>query len=342
MQRIYRGYFLLGLLSAGSSFVMAANRVTVATIGTSPPRMAKGEDPREMVSEIIKFWESRLEQVIPDKPDLVVLPEACDRPSGLSTAEQFEYYRVRKDQVWKYFAGFAKENNCYIAFGTKRQGENGEWWNSCVVLDREGKAAGIYDKNFPTIGEMESGIRPGTEAPLIQCDFGTLACAICFDLNFKELLRKYQEKQPDILVFPSMYHGGLVQSSWAYSCRTFFVSSCGMDDLPSEIRNPLGEVMATSTNYFHYAVATINLDSRLVHLDYNWEKLRAVKEKYQEGVIIRDPGKLGAVLLTSEHDTLSADQMIEEFGIELLDEYLERSREFSRRPGQVGPSGQSQ
>ena len=125
-----------------------------------------------------------------------------------------------------------------------------------------------------------------------------------------------------------MYHGGLVQSNWAYSCRSFFVSSCGADSLPSEIRNPLGEVVRSSTNYFHYVVAEVNLDSRLVHLDYNWSKLRALKEKYGEAVTVTDPGKLGSVLVTSEHEGISADHMIKEFDIELLDDYLNRSRQF--------------
>ena len=62
----------------------------------------------------------------------------------------------------------------------KREEKDGSWRNSCIVLDREGKTAGIYDKNFPTIGEMESGIIAGTDIPVIQCDFGRVACVICF------------------------------------------------------------------------------------------------------------------------------------------------------------------
>jgi hypothetical protein len=90
----------------------------------------------------------------------------------------------------------------------------------------------------------------------------------------------------------------------------------------------LGEVVASTTNYFHTVVATVNLDRRLVHLDYNWEKLRKVKEKYGVKVTITDPGKLGAVLLTSEHESITADQMIAEFEIEPLDDYFNKSRAF--------------
>ena len=173
---------------------------------------------------------------------------------------------------------------------------------------------------------MDQGIKAGSETPVFQCDFGSVGCVICFDLNFDELREKYEKLKPDIMLFPSMYHGGLEQSKWAYSCRSFFVCSFGSTDAPSEIRNPLGEVVASSTNYFNYAVATINLDRKLVHLDYNWEKLIALKKKYVDKVIIADPGKLGVVLITSEHSKISAADMVKEFNIELVDDYFNRAR----------------
>jgi hypothetical protein len=325
-------FLVIALILCFSS--KASNKVTIASIGSEKPYFGKNQDPQEMVNKMIEFWRGQIKAVLSHNPDLIVLTEACDRPSGLSVDEQFDYFKVRKKQIWDYFSSVAKANNCYIAFGTKWEEEAGIWRNSCVVLDREGETAGIYNKNFPTIGEMEAGIKASNEAPIIQCDFGRLACAICFDLNFDELRQQYEKEKPDIIVFPSMYHGGLVQSNWAYSCRSFFVSSCGFNDLPSEIRNPLGEVIASSTNYFHYVVATVNLDSHLVHLDENWGKLRAIKEKYGKAVTITDPGKLGAVLVTSEHDKINVLQMIKEFDIELLDDYFARSREF--RIEQIG------
>ena len=328
MKKFTFGCFYIFLLCLVMSNAQAGNKITIAGIGGGTPSLGSDQDPQKMVGKMIEFWQSRLEEVLPDRPDLIVLPEACDRPSGLTPDEQFNYFRVRKNQIWDYFASVAKSNNCYIAFGTKRKTGDGSWRNSCVVLDRKGETAGIYDKNFPTIGEMERGIIAGTELPVIQCDFGRVACVICFDLNFEELRLKVKNAHPDIIIFPSMYHGGLVQSNWAYSCRSFFVSSCGSDDLPSEIRSPLGEVLNSSTNYFNYVVAEVNLDSRLVHLDYNWDRLSSLKKKYGDAVTITDPGKLGAVLVTSEHESINADQMIREFDIELLDDYLERSRRF--------------
>ena len=73
-------------------------------------------------------------------------------------------------------------------------------------------------------------------------------------------------------------------------------------------------------------MATVNLDRRLAHLDGNWEKLRALKKKYGDAVSVKDPGQLGAVLITSDDDSITVDQMVKEFEIELLDDFFDRSR----------------
>jgi hypothetical protein len=325
---------LICLISATSILVISSDSafaeryVTIATIGNAPSAI-KSENKQEIVSHVIEFWEKELKQVLPDKPDLIVLPEFCDLSD-----EGEEYLKVRKNRILDYFASIAKSNHCYIAFGMKREERDGLWRNSCVVIDRNGGIAGIYNKNFPTIKEMEGGTKACEESPVIQCDFGRIAVAICFDLNFDELRMKYTREKPDLIIFCSMYHGGVVQNIWAYSCRAFFVGSVYRQN-PSEIRNPLGEVVASSTNYFDYAVARINLDCKLVHLDYNWDKLTALKEKYGTSVTISDPGELGAVLVTSENSKVTVDQMIKEFGIELLDDYFNREREFRLKTGNL-------
>lgn len=326
-------YLLAILFVFGFVGAKASNRVTIATIGVYGGSATEEEklQPQKSVDRMIEFLKKEIEIVLPSKPDLIVLTEACDRPQGLSDNQQFEYYRVRKDQILDYFASVAKANHCYIAFGMKRDDGKGGWLNSCYLLDREGEVVGIYNKNFPTVYEIEAGIKAVTEAPIFQCDFGRVACAICFDLNFEEVRLKYEAEKPDIIVFPSRYHGGLMQAYWAYSCRSFFVGAVAAHGSFSEIRNPLGEIIASSTNYFHYSVATVNLDCQLVHLDYNWDKLIALKKKYGERITITDPGNVGAVLVTSEDNNVSVMQMIKEFDIELLDDYFARSHEAVRQ-----------
>lgn len=299
--------------------------ITIATIGSGPASISADAKPQDVVDRMIAHWRGRFSQVLPDRPDLIVVPEACDRPSGFSSEKLNEYYRARKDQVREFFAETARQNNCYIVYSAYRRMPDGTGRNSSVLIDRRGNIAGIYNKNHPTIGEIDKGIACGREAPVIECDFGWVTMAICFDLNFDELRLKYVEAKPDLILFSSMYHGGLMQGYWAYSCRSHFVGAIAGRGTRSEIRNPLGEIVASNTNYFDYAVARVNLDCELVHLDYNWEPLREVKAKYGPKVKISDPGCLGAVLVSSEHETVSVDDMIEEFGIERLDDYFARS-----------------
>jgi len=310
--------------------------VKIATIGTAPPRMDADLPAQQIVEAMIEHWQERLGQILPDRPDLIVLPEACDRPADLAPDVLRKYYQVRGDQVRDWLSDVARQNRCYIVYSAYRELDDGTWRNSSVVLDRDGGVAGIYNKNHVVIEECANeGVLYGKEAPLIECDFGRIACIICFDLNYDELRLRYARARPDLLVFSSMYHGGTAQAFWAYACRCHFVGA--VSDLPCEIRNPYGEVLATGTNYRDYAVADVNLDCCLAHYDYHWDKLRALKDHYGEKVTIYDPGLFGSVMISSLADDVSAKDMAAEFEIQLLDDYFDRARAHRAVPGHIEP-----
>ncbi len=309
-------------------------RVRIATLGPRSLTVDVNSDPQKIVERMIAHWRHEFSQVLADRPDLIVVPEVCDRPTGFPIDKRLEYYQVRKNQVRDFFAEIAKENHCYIVYSAAREMEDGTWRNSSVLIDRKGEIVGAYNKNHVVIEETtKSKILCGRDAPVFECDFGRVAFTICFDLNFDELRWKYVEAKPDLIIFSSMYHGGLMQAYWAYSCRSYFVGAVA--GLPSEIRNPLGQVVASNTNYFDYVVADVNLDCRLAHLDYNWSRLRSLKAKYGPKVTITDPGFLGAVMVTSEDQGISVDKMLNEFEIELLDDYLARALAHRHKPGNM-------
>ena len=309
-------------------------RARIALLGPRPPQVEANTEPGKIVEIMIEHWRHEFSQVLADQPDLIVVPEACDRPEGYPREKRQEYYRVRNNQIRDYFAQVAKKNHCYIVYSAAREMEDHTWRNSSVLIDRAGNIMGAYNKNHVVIEETtENGILCGRDAPVFDCDFGRVALAICFDLNFDELRLKYVESKPDLILFSSMYHGGLMQAYWAYSCRSYFAGAVA--GLPCEIRNPLGNVVASSTNYFDYVVENVNLDCRLAHLDYNWERLQALKSKYGPKVTITDPGFLGCVLISSEDEEISVDKMINEFHIELLDDYMARALAHRHKPGNM-------
>jgi hypothetical protein len=303
-----------------------ARFVKISVIGARPLACERSKIDESTISLICDYWKSKIEQVLPDGPDLIVLPELCDRPQNVSGEQLLHYYDLRKDQVINSFSKIASKQDCYIAFGTARQIQDSTWRNSIIVLDRKGKVAGVYDKNHIYLEEVKEGILCGTETPVFECDFGKVACAICFDLNFEQLRQKYIQSKPDLILFSSMFHGGLLQALWAYTCNCHFAGA--ISGLISQIRDPHGNVIASTTNYFDFVTARINLDCCRVHLDYNFEKLADLRNKYRHGVEISDPGLIGSVLVYSNHENITAHQMIEELSIEDMEHYLKRSLEF--------------
>ncbi len=306
-----------------------ANYVKVSTVAAPPIREEVGTGD-EAVQRVIHYWRGQIAQVLPDRPDLILLPECCDRPSSLSLEDRNVYYRNRGRRVAEALAAIARENHCYLAYPHVRDLEDGSRRNSIELFDREGRSLGYYDKHFPVISETADGkVLPGAAARIFDCDFGRVGGAICFDLNFDEIRSQYAALRPDLILFSSMYHGGLMQGYWAYSCRAHLVTCIA--GLQSGVISPVGHPLAMTTNYFNHVTTTINLDCAVAHLDGNWDKLDAMKEKYGPRVSVFDPGYLGAVLVSSETDEFTVRQVVEEFEIELLDDYFARSIAHANR-----------
>ena len=286
------------------------------------------EDLEAKVQEMMAYLQKNLEQVLPDQPDLIVVPEACDRFPSFTMEQRKRCYQHRGDRIRDFYRQVARKNHCYIAYSACRwlpEETTLPYRNSTQIIGRDGEIVGIYDKNHLVPAELDNGeIAYGTEAPVFQLDFGRVGCAICFDLNFDELMRRYAEQKPDLLIFSSMYHGGLSQEYWAYSCRSYFAGAICNDQ--SRILNPFGETVASTTNYYNFITGKVNLDYALVHIDYNDPKYRAAKEKYGDRLIIHDPGHIGAVMLTYEGTDRTVKDIIREFDIMLLDDYFNGCR----------------
>jgi len=311
-----------------------ARFVTISSLGPAPLHEAVTLYGDNAVDYMIKHWQEQIAPVLADKPDLIVLPEACDRFPQHSIEERKAYYRIRGNKIRDFLAKTAQQNNCYIAYSATREMNDGTYRNSTQLIDRKGNVAGIYNKNHLVVDEtLKGGILCGKNAQVFETDFGTLACAICFDLNFHELLEKYAAQNPDLIVFSSLYHGGLMQQYWAYRCRAHFVGAVA--GVECAIINPVGEKIAWSTNYFNHVTSTVNLDCKVIHLDYNWTKLQAAKDKYGKGIRIFDPGYLGSVLLSSEMNDITVDDIIDELQIETWNEYYDRSMRHRHTPGNM-------
>lgn len=272
------------------------------------------------------FIVGEIDKVICEEPDLIVLPEVYDRPGGISRDDCREYYAVRGNYIYDRVKQAARNNNVNIVFSAIMDGGDGYMRNRQMFIGRKGEELGVYDKNHLVWEEhSQSNVAFGECAKVIDSDIGKLGGVICYDLNFDELREQYVKLKPEILCFSSMYHGGYVSRNWAYTTRSFFVAS--VQNRQGYIINPLGEVISEMNPYIPSITAEINLDYVVAHIDYNMDKIKALKEKYKALTEIQTPKGLGCMLITSNHPEVSAPDMAKEFEIELLDDLFLRGRQ---------------
>jgi predicted amidohydrolase len=298
--------------------------VTIASVGPAAQRPYPGQRYASMAAQILDALREHLKAALCDAPDLVVLPENCNRPEGYDPVKDRAYFDEFDASFREMISGLAREHHANIVYPAYVF-EGGHTFNAMQLFGRNGEIAGQYEKAYPTMGEIEDWrITPGRfPAELMRCDIGSIAGVICFDLNFNQLREHYAGMKPDLVVFSSMYHGGFKQLLWAYSCRAPFVGCIAGPQ--NRILLPTGDAAAASTNYSPYAIGRVNLDGMMFHLDLNEPRFAAMKRKYGAKVKVSDPGFLGSVYVTSETDEFTIRDMVREFGLEPLDDYFARA-----------------
>jgi predicted amidohydrolase len=194
--------------------------------------------------------------------------------------------------------------------------------NTSILIDREGDIAGRYDKMFPTVSEIEKGIIPGSDAPCFETDFGRVGLMICFDLNFAEAREALARGKPDLVVFSSMYRGGLQVQAMAFELRSFVVTAISTE--LGLVIDRCGRIVKEST-YEALAVAPINTNSIALHMDINWDKMDAMLARYGPSLTF-DYHTREAFYVIEHAGETDIDEIAREFGLEPAEAYFARSR----------------
>jgi predicted amidohydrolase len=232
-----------------------------------------------------------------------------------------EKAEVLPGETCAYIAELARKLGVYIIWPlVERAGDR--LYNSSVLIGRQGEIVGVYHKMFPTIGEMDASIVPGTEASVFQTDFGKVGLCICFDLNFRPIVEGLVKNGAEIIFFSSMYRGGLQMQSWAQEFGVYFVSA--IDAELGMIVDQSGKALGEAT-YEAVICRRINLDRRVLHMDYNWGKMDAMLAKYGRDISFDYFTREARYAIASEREGLTVDDLIREFELETLPEYWRRA-----------------
>lgn len=314
-----------------------AKYANVCALSPYPLEVKIQEKPVEIVERMKTHWERLINQIAPSHPDLIVLPEMCDRPVFTDAADpqqlkeaQRTYLEARGEQLLAFFSAIASKYQCYIAYSAAKLMPDGSKMNCTQMLDRSGKVIETYIKNFTTVGEINAGLTIGTDIPVVECDFGRVVMIICYDMIFDEMRARVAELKPDLIVFSSLGHYGVMANYWAFSSRAYLVSSVAR--VASEIISPLGDVVATSSDYCDHVVARINLDYAVVQKfahKTRASRFEEIKQKFgdQAKFEFSSHSKLNSFLLSCESDENSVEDIIKECNIETLDAVLDLNRE---------------
>jgi predicted amidohydrolase len=263
----------------------------------------------------------RIEEAALDRPDIVCLPETftglgCGHDDWFAAAEPVP--GPTTDAV----AAVARRHAMWVICPIlERRGEQA--FNAAVLLDRRGEIAGIYYKIHPTVSELRLGVTPGAEATVFDTDFGRIGCAICFDLNFREVIEGLAAGGAEIVFFPSMYRGGLQLPIWAHDFSVHLVSATPGEG--SAIVDPLGRVLMQSSLYQKMLSCVLNLDRCVLHIDENNRHWPAIKAKYGAGVEIDVATPEAVFALISHLPDRTVTDLIQEFGLETRADYFRRS-----------------
>ena len=181
-------------------------------------------------------------------------------------------------------------------------------YNSIFLIDRKGAILYVYDKVYPYMSELLEcdGVTqnfremqqmkfrpdpciPGKEAGVVECDFGRLGLAICFDANFPLFWQKLAQKGAEIVAWSSAYDGGLNLQAHAASHHYYIVSCTCIANGGCRVVDPTGREQVSQLplpgNILNTLQTTLNLDRTVFHKNFNEGKLREAMNQY--------PGKIG-------------------------------------------------
>ena len=147
-----------------------------------------------------------LKEVALNKPDVVITPE-CFLDGYVVTEESVSADQLRAFAVIPeespYVAevqAYARDHHCWVIYGLSRLAPDGVY-NSALVIDREGRIAGIYDKTHIQTHDIK--FQRGADLPVFSSDFGIFGVMICADRRWPETVRTLAIKGARILFNPT-------------------------------------------------------------------------------------------------------------------------------------------
>lgn len=188
------------------------------------------------------------------KLDIIAMPEHAIANGNENDADS--KCVALEGKVLQVLGKKAKEYGTYIVLTMWLKETNANhtvtFSNAAILLDRQGKVAGIYRKvhpcDFPDEPDsrLEGGVRAGDAFPVFDCDFGKVGFQICWDVMYGDGWTALGKNGAEIVFFCTASPQTVRPASYALNNRYYVVSSTPRNN--ASFFNPLGMLAAQITD----------------------------------------------------------------------------------------------
>jgi predicted amidohydrolase len=279
----------------------------------------------------------RMESVYAFEPDIICLPETINiswvnEPITLQEVAEEE---TTHGPVTSMLAEVARKQNCYVAcpIVTKKEGH---FYNSCILLNRQGQTEGVFHKVHPTSTEIlpdayykGGGVTPGPLKPgVFKTDFGTIGMQICYDAEWPDSWHSLKEDGAEIVCFPSQGPFLNTLRNYAWMNHYYIVSGTGEN---AQIIDITGDVIALDGEFARWVCAPINLEKEFLHIWPNTLKFDDIQRKYKRKIRFKIYHPENWATLESLDPDVKVKDILKEFEIPTYDEQLKEANEIQNK-----------
>lgn len=236
----------------------SSRKVRIVTTRIQPPNPSSVEANTQLMAEMF-------DRVTELRPDVLLFSEnLVDRSVRLPLQEVAQSI---PGPLTEMLSKKARRLGAWVVTTLHEVDHEGRYYNTAVLIDREGSIAGCYRKIHLTMEEAEEGMLPGSDYFVFDTDFGRIGIMTCWDNWFPEAARILRLLGAEIVLLPIAGDG--VPGHWEAVSRTraidngiYLVSSSTVTEIPSQIINPAGEILAEANGGFGHAVHEIDLNQQ--------------------------------------------------------------------------------
>jgi beta-ureidopropionase len=307
-------------------------KAVVASFGMNQ-RFFFGKTQEEMADITL----AKLDSVKGYHPDLVCFPEISLNIGG--ERENPNWAAISRRLV-ETLRERAKAMGSYIIASVYEPSEEYEdlKYNCGLLIDRQGEIAGKYRKMHTVVKESEnSRVIPGFESPVFDTDFGRIGILICFDIGWRDAWKDLADRGAEMIVWLSAYDGGNLLHTYAAHHMVYVVSSVRTDH--ARIIDPLGHILAMGSVWDGLALATVDLDTTVFHIDRQFQKIDSIRAALGDKVMIRSFSEENVFTVEPRDDAWPIQRICETFGLMPYKAYHEEATQVQKRWRELYPSG---